>query len=52
MGADGQLLEDCLTYGHIILPAIPFYILQYEFQCLFATAGKPKLGLYVTAARS
>ena len=50
MGADGQLLEDCLTYGHIILPAIPFYILQYEFQCLFATAGKPKLGLYVTAA--
>ncbi len=50
MGAQGQLLRDCLTYGHMILPAVPFYVLQYEFQCLFATAGKPKLGLYVTAA--
>lgn len=50
MGAEGRLLEDCLTYGHIILIAIPFYVLQYEFQCLFATAGKPKFGLYVTVA--
>ena len=24
--------------------------MQFEFQCLFATAGKPKLGLYVTVA--
>lgn len=30
--------------------AIPFFILQYEFQCLFAAAEKPKLGLYVTIA--
>lgn len=50
MGAKGQLLEDCIVYGRIILPALPFFILQYEFQCLFATAGKPKLGLLVTAA--
>ncbi len=50
MGAEGRLLEDCLTYGRILLIAIPFYVLQYEFQCLFATAGKPKLGLYVTVA--
>lgn len=50
LGADGQLLEDSVTYGRIILLAIPAYILQYEFQCLFATAEKPKLGLYVTVA--
>lgn len=50
MGAEGQLLESCVFYGRIILPALPFYILQYEFQCLFATAEKPKLGLYVTVA--
>lgn len=50
MGAQGQLLEDCMVYGRIILAAIPFYILQYEFQCLFATAGKPKFGLFVTVA--
>lgn len=50
MGAEGELLENCIIYGRIILLAIPFYVLQYEFQCLFATAGKPKLGLYVTVA--
>lgn len=48
LGADRQLLEDSITYGRIILIAIPAYILQYEFQCLFATAGKPGLGLSVT----
>lgn len=50
LGAEGQMLEDSITYGRIILLAIPAYILQYEFQCLFATAEKPKLGLYVTIA--
>lgn len=50
LGAAGQLLEDSVTYGRIILPAIPAYILQYEFQCLFAAAEKPSLGLYVTIA--
>lgn len=50
LGAEGQMLSDSVTYGRIILIAIPAYILQYEFQCLFATAEKPKLGLYVTIA--
>ena len=50
MGADGELLENCIIYGRIILLALPFYILQYEFQCLFAVAEKPRLGLYVTVA--
>lgn len=50
LGAQGQMLEDSIIYGRIILIALPAYILQYEFQCLFATAEKPKLGLYVTIA--
>lgn len=50
LGAEGVLLEDCVRYGRVILLANPAYILQYEFQCLFATAQKPKLGLYVTVA--
>lgn len=50
MGAEGELLKNSLLYGTINLIALPFYILQYEFQCLFATAEKPKLGLYVTVA--
>lgn len=50
LGAEGQLLEDSVTYGRIILLAIPAYILQYEFQCLFSAAEKPGLGLFVTVA--
>ncbi len=49
-GAEGRLLTDSVLYGRIILIALPFSILQFEFQCLFATSGKPKLGLYVTVA--
>lgn len=50
LGAEGQMLEDCVAYGRVIIPALPFFILQYEFQCLFATAAKPSLGLYITVA--
>ncbi len=50
LGAEDRLLSDSLLYGRIILIAIPFYVLQFEFQCLFATAQKPKLGLFVTVA--
>ncbi len=50
LGAQGRLLEYSVLYGRIITAAIPAYILQYEFQCLFAAAGKPALGLTVTAA--
>ena len=50
LGAQGQLLEDSVVYGRVIIIAIPAYMLQYEFQCLFATANKPKLGLLVTVA--
>lgn len=50
MGAKGALLENSIVYGRLILLALPFFILQYEFQCLFATAEKPKLGLFITVA--
>lgn len=50
LGAEGQLLKDSISYARICLLALPFFTLQYEFQCLFATAEKPKLGLYVTMA--
>ncbi len=50
MGAKGELLEYTTIYGRIILTCLPAYILQYEFQCLFVTANKPRLGLIVTVA--
>lgn len=50
LGAEGELLENSVIYGRIILLATPALLLQYEFQCLFVTAEKPNLGLYVTVA--
>lgn len=48
LGAEGELLDNCMLYGTIILIALPFYILQNTFQSFFLTADKPKLGLYCT----
>ena len=50
LGATGELLDSCVLYARIILLALPFYVLQNEFQCLFVTAEKPSLGLIVTVA--
>lgn len=46
----GEMLENCLIYGTIILLALPFFMLQMEFQSLFVTAEKPQTGLYVTVS--
>ena len=50
LGAEGALLEACVTYGRVILMALPAFLLQFEFQSLFVTAGKPQLGLVFTVA--
>lgn len=50
LGAEGELLENCVTYGRIILAALPFFMTQLEFQSFFITAEKPQLGLFVTIA--
>ena len=50
LGAEGELLANSVVYGRIVLCALPFFTLQMEFQCLFATAEKPGLGLSVTVA--
>lgn len=46
--AEGELLENCVTYATIILCALPFYVLQLLFQSFLVTAEKPHLGLAVT----
>ena len=48
LGAEGQLLDDCVLYGRVILIALPAYILQLEFQSFFVTAEKPQIGLGMT----
>lgn len=48
LGAEGELLENCVVYARIILSALPFYVLQLLFQSFFSAAEKPQLGLAVT----
>ncbi len=48
LGAKGEMLENCVLYARIILPALPALMLQYEFQSFFITAERPQLGLMVT----
>lgn len=48
--ADGELLKNCVLYGRIVVLAMPMFMLQMEFQSLFITAEKPRLGLFVTVA--
>ena len=50
LGADGELLENCVIYGRMILLALPFNILQFMFQNFFVTAEKPQIGLAVTVS--
>ena len=45
LGASGQMLEDCVTYGSIVQLALTAYILQYAFQSFCVAAEKPNLSL-------
>jgi len=50
LGAEGQMLEDCVTYGNIVQLALTAYILQYAFQSFCVAAEKPNLSLGMTVA--
>ncbi len=48
LGAEGELLENCIVYARVILAALPFFALQLLFQSFFVAAEKPNLSLIVT----
>lgn len=50
LGAEGQMLENCVDYGWIIALGLPFFMLQMEFQSFMITAEKPQLSLVFTVA--
>ncbi|MCI8649811.1 MAG: MATE family efflux transporter [Anaerotruncus sp.] len=50
LGARGAIIDDCVVYGTIILPALFSFILQNEFQSFCVAAEKPQLGLWLTVA--
>ena len=47
LGAEGQILEDCVTYGTIVQLALSAYVLQYAFQSFCVAAEKPGLSLWM-----
>lgn len=50
LGATGDILENCVLYGRIVLLALPFLVLQFLFQSFFVAAEKPRMGLFVIVA--
>lgn len=50
LGATGQMLEDCVLYGRILISFQTAFMLQCAFQSFLVAAEKPKLGLFVTVA--
>lgn len=48
LGAKPELISDAVSYGNILFTALPCFMLQHVFQNLLVTAGKPKIGLFVT----
>ena len=45
LGAEGQMLEDCVLYGNVTQIALTAYVLQFAFQSFCITAEKPNLSL-------
>ena len=50
LGADEEMLADCVLYGRIVLAFNTAFMLQNVFQSFLIAAEKPKLGLWVTVA--
>ena len=50
LGAEGELLHDCIIYGRILFASGPVFILQNIFQNFFVTAERPDLSLKVSVA--
>lgn len=47
LGANDEMIGDCVLYGRILIGTEVFYILQNVFQSFFVTAEKPILGFIV-----
>lgn len=44
LGADGEMVHQCVVYGRICALGLPAFMLQMTFQSFFMTAEKPQLG--------
>lgn len=48
LGAEGEVLKDCLIYGKIFLPFSTLFILQMIFQSFLITDENPKMAMLLT----
>lgn len=48
LGADNDMIELCVSYGQVLLVALPFFMLQNAFQSFLVVAEKPKMGLVIS----
>lgn len=48
LGAEGEMLDDCIRYGRLLLIGMPFFLLQGMFQPFMVAAEKPSLGLKIS----
>lgn len=48
LGAEGNILEDCITYGQVLLIFLIPFILQNCFQSFLVVAEKPTFGLIIS----
>ena len=47
LGANDEMLPFCMTYGRILIAAVPLYVLQNVFQSFLTVAEHPKIGLAI-----
>lgn len=47
---EGQMLDDCVTYGQLIMFSMIFFVLQTMFQPFMIAAERPAWGLAITFA--
>lgn len=48
LGAEGDMIDNCVQYGRIIISALVPFMLQNVFQSFLITAEKPHFGLFIT----
>lgn len=50
LGAEGDMINDCVIYGRVILVILTAFLLQNSFQSFLVVAEKPKMGLIISIA--
>ena len=50
LGAEGDMIEQCVIYGRICAAGLPGFMLQLGFQPFFMVAGRPRMGTWLAIA--